>query len=100
MNKSECKRYIKKSIKNILESNKRMTFRNLEIEMNKVMEEKYAEYIAYAKISLHTLQNSANEIVPKDVAEEIDSICKLYNKVEIIEKAKVLSIKEEKGGAL
>ncbi len=97
MNKSECKSYIKKSIKNILQNNRTITLKNLEIEMNRVMKDKYKEYIAYAKISLHTLRNSANDILPKDVADELDSICKLYNKVEIIEKAKEITKREEKG---
>lgn len=100
MNKSECKSYIKKSIRNILQSNKTMTLKNLEIEMNRVMKEKSLEYIAYAKIALHILKNSANDITPKEVAEEVDPICKIYNKIEIIEKAKELSIKEEKGGGI
>lgn len=97
MNKSECKGYIKKAIRNILQGNKKITLKNLETEMNRVMEEKHLEYIAYAKIAVYTLQSSANNIIPQDIAKEIDSICGLYNRVEIIEKANELSIKEKNG---
>ena len=100
MNKSECKSYIIKAMRNIQYNNKSITLKNLEIEMNRVIRNKRLEYISYSKIALHILQNSATEITPKNVAQEIDSVCRLYNKVEVIEKAKELSIQEEKAGEL
>ena len=85
-------------MRNIQYNNKSITLKNLEIEMNRVIRNKYLEYISYSKIALYILQNSATEITPKKVAEEIDSVCRLYNKVEVNEMAQELSIQEEKAG--
>lgn len=88
MNKSECKKYIKKAYNNIKEQNKSITLNNLENEMKKELNNDCKIYIAYSKMALYTLLKSATDITVKELSNEIDVIVRLYDKDCIINKTK------------
>lgn len=91
MNKSDCKKYLKRAYKQIIAHNKSITSENIENEMKKVMEEQVLEYIAYSKIAVHNMQKSANEIITlKDLEGEIDVLPRIYTKIAAIKKAENL----------
>lgn len=91
MNKQECKKYIRKAYKRLLDLNKTLNEENIEQEMKNVLEEQMEEYIAYSKISVWNMKNSGNlEITLKDILAEIDILPTIYPKYKAIEMANKL----------
>ena len=79
MNKQECKKYIKRAYKNLINSNKEITPDNMEKEMIKEIKKQGSEYIAYSKIAVSNMLNSANSLITlNDLLEEIDVLVKIY----------------------
>lgn len=90
MNKSECKKYIKRAYSRMAFQSKEMTPENIAIEMEREIKNESKYFIAYAKLAMHNLNNSASEITAKQLEAQIDVIPKVYNEVEVIIKAKEL----------
>lgn len=91
MNKIECKKYLRESYKRIIAHNKDITPKNMEIVMRNVINEQIEEYIAYVKIAINNMQNSANkDITLKDLLSEIDILPKIYTSYAAKEKARRL----------
>ena len=89
MNKTECKKILKKAYKQAIAHNKNTTPSSIEEEMKNVLKEHGLEYIAYSKIAINNMQNSANDIITlKDLLEEIDILPRIYTKRLAIEKSK------------
>lgn len=79
MNKQDCKKYIKRAYKNLINSNKEITPDNMEKEMIKEIKKQGSEYIAYSKIAVSNMLNSANSLISlNDLLEEIDVLVKIY----------------------
>ena len=79
MNKQDCKKYIKRAYKNLINSNKEITPDNMEKEMIKEIKKQGSEYIAYSKIAVSNMLNSANSLITlNDLLEEIDVRVKIY----------------------
>ncbi len=79
MNKQDCKKYIKRAYKNLINSNKEITPDNMEKEMIKEIKKQGSEYIAYSKIAVSNMLNSANSTITlNDLLEEIDVLVKIY----------------------
>ena len=79
MNKQDCKKYIKRAYKNLINSNKEITPDNMEKEMIKEIKKQGSEYIAYSKITVSNMLNSANSLITlNDLLEEIDVLVKIY----------------------
>ena len=79
MNKQDCKKYIKRAYKNLINSNKEITQDNMEKEMIKEIKKQGSEYIAYSKIAVSNMLNSANSLITlNDLLEEIDVLVKIY----------------------
>ena len=79
MNKQDCKKYIKRAYKNLMNSNKEITPDNMEKEMIKEIKKQGSEYIAYSKIAVSNMLNSANSLITlNDLLEEIDVLVKIY----------------------
>lgn len=79
MNKQDCKKYIKRAYKNLINSNKEITPDNMENEMIKEIKKQGSEYIAYSKIAVSNMLNSANSLLTlNDLLEEIDVLVKIY----------------------
>lgn len=79
MNKQDCKKYIKRAYKNLINSNKEITPDNMEKEMIKEIKKQGSEYIAYSKIAVSNMLNSANSMITlNDLLEEIDVLVKIY----------------------
>ena len=79
MNKQDCKKYIKRAYKNLINSNKEITPDNMEKEMIKEIKKQGSEYIAYSKIAVSSMLNSANSLITlNDLLEEIDVLVKIY----------------------
>lgn len=79
MNKQDCKKYIKRAYKNLINSNKEITPDNMEKEMIKEIKKQVSEYIAYSKIAVSNMLNSANSLITlNDLLEEIDVLVKIY----------------------
>lgn len=79
MNKQDCKKYIKRAYKNLINSNKEITPDNMENEMIKEIKKQGSEYIAYSKIAVSNMLNSANSFLTlNDLLEEIDVLVKIY----------------------
>lgn len=91
MNKNECKKYIKKAFNNIKAQNKSITINNLENEMLNLINEDRELYIAYGKMALYTLLNSASFITDKDLEKEVDVLKIIYKDNKILEKASNLN---------
>lgn len=87
MNKNECKKYIKRAFNRLKDQNKSVTPINLEIEMQREIKTESDLYIAYSKMALYTLLNSATDITAKHLTNEIDVMPRLYSKYEVIIKA-------------
>ncbi len=88
MNKQECKKYLKRAYKRIMEYNKSLNTTNIEYEMENVTKEQMTEYIAYSKIAIHNMQKSGNlEIKLKDLLSQIDILPKIYSKDQAINTA-------------
>ena len=79
MNKTECKKYLRKAFNNIKKQNKSITIENLEREMNKIIEIDSNIYIDYSKIALKNLLAAPNEITAQSLTEQIDIIQKIYS---------------------
>lgn len=91
MNKVECKKYLRRAYKNAIAHNKSITPKNIEDEIRKVIEEANEEYIAYSKIAVSNMQNTANTIITlNDVLGEIDVLQQIYTEREAIQYAKKL----------
>ena len=84
MNKTECKKYLRKAFNNIKKQNKSITIENLEREMNKIIEIDSNIYIDYSKIALKNLLAAPNEITAQSLTEQIDIIQKIYTERQII----------------
>lgn len=84
MNKTECKKYLRKAFNNIKKQNKSITIENLEREMNKIIEIDSNIYIDYSKIALKNLLVAPNEITVQSLTEQIDIIQKIYTERQII----------------
>ena len=79
MNKQDCKKYIKRAYKNLINSNKEITPDNIENEMIKEIKKQGSEYIAYSKIAVSNMLSSANSTITlNDLLEEIDVLVKIY----------------------
>lgn len=64
---------------------------NIEKEMQREIKTESDYYIAYGKMSLYTLLNSATTVTKKQLVAEIDVMRKLYGEAEIITKANKLT---------
>ena len=84
MNKTECKKYLRKAFNNIKKQNKTITIENLEREMNKIIEIDSNIYTDYSKIALKNLLAAPNEITAQSLTEQIDIIQKIYTERQII----------------
>lgn len=79
MNKLECKKYIRRAYKKLIAKNKSITPKNIEDEMIRVINEQAKEYIAYTKIAVNNMQNSANTVITlNDLCGEIDVLPRIY----------------------
>ena len=79
MNKQDCKKYIKRAYKNLINSNKEITPDNMEKEMIKEIKKQGSEYIAYSKIAVSNMLNSANSTITlNELLEEIEVLVKIY----------------------
>lgn len=89
MNKSECKKYLRKAYKKVIVHGKDITPKNIEEDMKRILEEQGQEYIAYSKIAVRNIQNSANGTIDlKNLLGEIDILPQIYTKVMAIDRAK------------
>lgn len=84
MNKTECKKYLRRAFNNIKKQNKSLTPDNLEIEMKKIIEIDANIYIDYSKIALKNLLIAPNEVTAQSLTQEIDIIQKIYTERQII----------------
>lgn len=63
----------------MINSNKEITPDNMENEMIKEIKKQGSEYIAYSKIAVSNMLNSANSLITlNDLLEEIDVLVKIY----------------------
>lgn len=91
LNKTECKKYLRRAYKQMTEHNKSVTPKNIENEMKEVIKQQSEEYIAFAKIAVDNMRTSANGFISiEDLINEIDVLPRIYTKLEAIEKAKSL----------
>lgn len=90
MNKTECKKYLRKAFNNIKKQNKSITIENLEIEMRKQINKDAETYVDCSKIALNNLLNSANDINTKDLIEQIDVVTQIYDERQLIIQASKL----------
>lgn len=60
------------------------------MEMDKVIEQEKQVYIAYAKIGLYLIKNSANEITANEIIKEIDVIPQVYSLDDLLKKANTI----------
>lgn len=90
MNKNECKKYIKRAFNRMKIQSKSMTPENIAIEMKREIDNESEIYIAYAKLAMHNLNNSATEITAKQLAMQIDVVPQIYNPIDAIIKSKSL----------
>ena len=79
MNRQDCKKYLRRAYKNLMSANKKITPDNIENEMIKEIKKQGSEYIAYYKIAVSNMLNSANSTITlNDLLEEIDVLVKIY----------------------
>ena len=90
MNKRECKKYIRKAFLNLKAQSKKISIENLSMEMDKVIEQEKQVYIAYAKIGLYLIKNSANEITANEIIKGIDVIPQVYSLDDLLRKANTI----------
>lgn len=90
MNKRECKKYVRRAFYELCSRNMTKNPTNLEICMKKVINEDTRKYMAYGKMAMYNLNNSATVITAKQLIEEIDVIPKIYNEIDLINKAERL----------
>ena len=85
MNKQECKKYLKRAYKKLIENKENMNVKNIENNMKLVLEQQASEYIAYSKIAVNNMLNSGNiEITLEDLLAQIDVLPKVYTKCDAI----------------
>lgn len=91
MNKVECKKYLRRAYRSIIQFNTSLTPENIEKEIIKEMGYEKNAIIAYSKIAVYNMQNSANsEITIDDLTAQIDELIRIYPKYIAIQKAKNL----------
>lgn len=90
MNKRECKKYIRKAFSNLKAQSKEISTSSLSLEMEKVIDQEKQVYIAYAKIGLYLIENSANEVTSNEVIKEIDIIPQIYSLDDLLKNAKTI----------
>ncbi len=91
MNKQECKKYLKRAYKRLIDLNKPLSEENIEHEMKNVVKEQMTEYIAYSKLAVHNMKNTGNlEITLKDILAQIDILPTIYSKYDAINAANKL----------
>lgn len=91
MNRSECKKYIRKAYKRIINSNKTLNEVNIEYEMRNILNEQIEVYVAYYKIAVHNMKNSGNiEVTLKDILSQIEILQTIYPKYDAINISKKL----------
>lgn len=89
MNKTECKKYLRKAYNRTIAHGKDITPNTIAEELKKVVEDQTQKYVAYSKIAVRNMQNSANEVITlKDLLEEIDILPQIYTEISAIERAK------------
>lgn len=89
MNKTECKKILKKAYRQAIAHNKSITPSSIEEEIKVVINEHSLEYIAYSKLAINNMQHSANDTITlKDLLAEIDILPRIYTKRLAIEKSK------------
>lgn len=80
MNKTECKKYLRRGYKKAIAHKKSITPKNIEDEMRNAMKEEAEGYIAYSKIAVRNMQECANDIITlKDLMNEIDILPTIYS---------------------
>ena len=80
MNKQECKKYLKRAYKKLIENKENMNVKNIENNMKLVLEQQASEYIAYSKIAVNNMLNELdNETASDDMANLISET--LINKI-------------------
>lgn len=84
MNKTECKKYVRKAFNKMKANNMELTPKNMEKCMREVINNETRLYVAYGKMAMHILNNSATTISAKQLVSEIDVIPKLYDEVNLI----------------
>lgn len=91
MDKNECKKYLKRAYRNLINHNKSLSVENIETEMKNTVAEQMSEYIAYSKIAVNNMKRSGNiEITIKDLTSQIDILPKIYSKEKAINLANKL----------
>lgn len=81
MDREDCKKYLKRAYKKILENKEILNVKSIEYYMKKVTDEQMKEYISYSKIAINNLLKSGNsEITLKNLLGEIDILPKIYSK--------------------
>lgn len=81
MDKKECKKYLKRAYRKLLDNKEILNVKNIEYYMKKVTEEQMKEYVSYSKIAVNNMISSGNvEITIKDLLGEIDILPKVYTK--------------------
>lgn len=90
MNKTECKKYLRKAFNNIKKQNKSITIENLENEMRKQINKESENYIDCSKIALNNLLNSANDIKVADLIGQVDIVTQIYDERQLIIQASKL----------
>ena len=91
MNRAVCKKFLRLAYLQAIAHNKIINTKNIEDEMNSVIEKQSREYIAFSKIAVHNLENSANNKIDlNDLLNEIDILPAIYTKITAIERAKNL----------
>lgn len=89
MNKKECKKYVKRAFKRIIETRKNLTPENIEIEIMNSINDETEIYASYGKIAMYNLKNSATVITAEQLERQIDIIPTIYKtQSKILEKAK------------
>lgn len=88
MNKQECKKYLKRAYYRLIKQSKSMTPENIAIAMKNEIDYENEIYIAYAKLAMHNLNNSATVITAKQLVSQIDVIPRIYKQQDIVKKLK------------
>ena len=90
MNKNECKKYIRRAFSNLKVQSKEISTKNLSFEMDKIINQEKQVYIAYAKMGLYLINNSANEITANEIIKENDVIPRIYSLEDVLNKTNTL----------
>lgn len=68
----------------------KVTMKNLESKLNTLLDKDKEIIIAYAKIALDNINNSANKVTVREMEAQIQCIKDLYTPEKLIEKARTL----------